>query len=581
MAPAPRFDGVYNGLVLEKQTVFELRIMLKGLGLPVSGLKADLIARFKGVRDPARPWRYAEPLDGDQASKQDEGDGNPLPEHNKDETSPSIVDTVATMDPSSDSSTAVEAMQDTQKRKRSSLSPVSDDDDVAHKRSRQADTEPVTKEAERDSFEVPDDGMEDVSPGPEYKTHTEIERDVGPSLHPATSGLYIKNLMRPLRPELVQEHLLNLATPVADSNETPAIVDFYIDPIRTHAFVVFNIISAAARVRSILHNSIWPDETNRKALWVDFFPPERFADWVVTEKSSSGGRGSTIRYEIMYENDNDGSVTAKLVEFDTTSTKQQAMMAQESQVERKPSIPTGPSRQYPGIEGAPTGPRSQQARGPAMNPNVMGRLSQPGISTRAYPSITYQPVVGDLVKERLDAISAAKTKSPARDFGKEYNRYYFEDGGTLVDRGPEIFLGIRPPHRERERQRERQNGEPYRSHRAPRGHRRRNDMPIFHGVPRGGDRFRPGDYDSSRAVGRSRYADDRASYRDRSSRHRDDDDRARYRDGYSRRRDDADRGSYHDGYSRHRDDVDRGSYRDRRSRRKDDRSGRRDSGSRY
>lgn len=52
------------------------------------------------------------------------------------------------------------------------------------------------------------------------------------------------------------------------------------------------------------------------------------------------------------------------------------------------------------------------------------------------------------------------TQDLKRDMGPEsdINRYTFEQGESFVDRGHENFVGIRPPHREREVQRRRDRG---------------------------------------------------------------------------------------------------------------------------
>ena len=456
----------------------------------------------------------------------------------------------------------VEASRDSQKRKRSSASPQPPAEDIARKRAKQDDQEenkiesavlPTVAEdpdvdmtgvagatgersAEQDDKESTDrdhimetsqDSVEggsvpalpatdDVPPSlkkaavivdeahldqkPQANVQAEPERDIEPAIHPATSALYIKNFMRPLRPQAVQDHLLDLATPSGVPIDESTIVNFYLDTIRTHAFVVFNSISAASRVRTALHDRIWPDETNRKPLWVDFVPPEHFADWVDMEQGSSSGRGSSNRFEVFYENNEDGHVTARLREAGAAPPAAKRPPSQPPQPERQLSIPTGPSRPYPGVEGAPLGPRGfqQGGRGAQVHPSRMERLSQDALTTRAHPVISYKPVSEELAERRLSTLSEAKTRDYDRDFGKEYKRYYFENGDFLVDRGPEIFLGIRPPHRERERRREqgggrRGGGGGGGGGGGRRGGGRRGGPPIYHGVPRGGDRFRPSD----------------------------------------------------------------------------------------
>ncbi|KAI0132231.1 hypothetical protein BJ170DRAFT_612992 [Xylariales sp. AK1849] len=345
----------------------------------------------------------------------------------------------------------------------------------------------------------------------------EVEHDVEPSIHPATSALYIANFMRPLRPQAVQDHLLELTTPAGQDIDHDTIVNFYLDTIRTHSFVVFNSISAASRVRTALHNRVWPDETNRKALWVDFIPPEKFSDWVDMEQSSGGGRGSTNRCEVTYDHDHNGNVTARL---DASGAAPPAVKQEPSQADRKLSIPTGP-RGFTGIETAPLGPRNSFSGGrqPPLHPARMDRVGGAFTSTRAFPTISYKPVSADLVDRRLAAIRAAKSKSYDQhgDANKEYKRFFFENGDLLVDRGPEIFLGIRPPHRERERRRDqgrdnrRRQGGGRAGGRPGRRGNLSSSMPMPHGVPKGGDRYRGAaagdDYD------RPRYDDERGGDR--------------------------------------------------------------------
>ncbi|ORY65064.1 uncharacterized protein BCR38DRAFT_431765 [Pseudomassariella vexata] len=482
---------------------------------------------------------------------------NPAPSIETSGSVPIPTQPPSSLPPSSSSATPLrpkEIMQDSQKRKRRSVSPPPVAGDIARKRARQDDEDnesiinkegtPNTEQVEVLDVEMGDaqtdahldaytnndvanqaasegacaqfeDGyqtdlpMQDQEQPQTYNDaavpvegQVEIERDVEPSVHPATSALYIKNFMRPLRPQAVQNHLLILATTPGHSTDEKTITDFYLDTIRTHAFVVFNSTSAASRVRTALHDRIWPDETNRKPLWVDFIPPEVFDDWVHMEQGTSGARGSGNRYEVVYEDgvDGDGNVTVRLEESGAAAL---ATKTPTSQPERKPPIPTGPSRGFSGIENAPLGPRGfQQSRvpGPPVHPSRMDRVVDKTDfkSTRTYPSVSYKSVSEDLIDKRLAALRAAKSKDYdyERDVPKDYKRYFFEDGDVLVDRGPEIFLGIRPPHRERERRREQQGdrrrggGRPGGGGGGGRRRNRRGGPPMPHGVPRGGDRYR-------------------------------------------------------------------------------------------
>lgn len=257
---------------------------------------------------------------------------------------------------------------------------------------------------------------------------------ITPAIHPATSALYIRNFVRPLQESRLHDYLTTLATPPGSDPDPDAILHFHIDRVRTHALVQFKTLSAAARVRSVMHDRVWPDEPNRKALWVDFIPDEKVKQWIDQEQASGPGR-NTKKWEVVYEeieNDGDRQVTAVLQE----STGDPQMSARKQSIPF--SAPTGPSR---GIEGAPSGPRS--FGGPRAAP--MRNLSELFKSTTTQPTLYWQPASEELVNRRLDAIAAITTKDTLRHTGQDINRYTFEDHDRFVDRGKEIFSGIRPP----------------------------------------------------------------------------------------------------------------------------------------
>ncbi len=124
---------------------------------------------------------------------------------------------------------------------------------------------------------------------------------VEPPLHIVTSALYIQNFMRPLQAPMVEEHHVNLATPAGQAPDLSLMVDFYLDQIRTHAFVLFKTASAAIQVRTALHNHVWPDERTRKPLWVDFVPPDKINGWIEREQSDGGSHNSLNKWEVVYE----------------------------------------------------------------------------------------------------------------------------------------------------------------------------------------------------------------------------------------------------------------------------------------
>ncbi|KAK2071108.1 hypothetical protein P8C59_005558 [Phyllachora maydis] len=272
------------------------------------------------------------------------------------------------------------------------------------------------------------------------------EADVSPSLHPATSALYIRNFSRPLKENALRDYLVELATPPTANPDPDTVVECYLDQIRTHAFVQFSSTAAASRARIALHGKVWPDERNRKELWVDFIPSENVAPWIEQEADAGQGRGNMKRWEVIYEPDEDGIMTAALVEAGPDPVRPAQPLVQAAATPA-PGIPTGPA-QFPGIEAAPRGPRGGNS---ASHRDAAGEVTS---ATRARPSLLYKPASQDVVERRLTQMRSYYTKDRNRDMGRddEINRYTFEDVVTFVDRGKEVFVGIRPPHREKERQ---------------------------------------------------------------------------------------------------------------------------------
>lgn len=347
---------------------------------------------------------------------------------------------------------------------------------------------------------------------PETAEEMDLERTVDPAIHPATSALYIRNFMRPLRVPDVQAHLVHLANPSGTETAADEVEEFFLDQIRTHAFAVFKSVSAASRVRTALHNRVWPDEANRRPLWVDFVPAEKVPGWIETEESQGGSRSSTAkRWAVIYDDSGSGEVVARL-ELDEAPARAPTGPSNRGpappparQPPRGPAfnstntIPLGPRAQR-GYEGPPSRPIAPPGREQAREPG--GKF---GTTSGARPYVTFRLVSDELARQRLDDMHSYYTKDSRRNLGKEINRYTFEDGSRFVDRGAEVFEGIRPPHRERERQFERRG-------RGGRGGGR--------GGPRFGGRGPPGFQGSDRYLPGARGRDDRRRYDDSPPRHR-------------------------------------------------------------
>ncbi|KAH7317923.1 hypothetical protein BKA65DRAFT_515431 [Rhexocercosporidium sp. MPI-PUGE-AT-0058] len=269
----------------------------------------------------------------------------------------------------------------------------------------------------------------------------EPERDISPAIHPATPALYIRDFMRPLNPAQLQAHLAHLAAPPGHDDDPDVIVKFYIDPIRTHALVCFRKVSAAARVRSALHDRIWPDEKTRKPLWVDFIPAEKVNEWIELENDNRAGGRAGKKWEVNYNIDEDRHVTATLQEVGSISGSNQSI--------RAPSLPMSSPQNAQPLRNIniPTGPLLIRGQA-AVVATGRERLDVLFKCTTSKPALYWQPVSKERVDRRLDRLDGALSKDAAagRLIQGDIHRYTFEDGDILVDRGPEIFPGIRPPH---------------------------------------------------------------------------------------------------------------------------------------
>ncbi|KAL8761059.1 MAG: hypothetical protein Q9184_002795 [Pyrenodesmia sp. 2 TL-2023] len=276
----------------------------------------------------------------------------------------------------------------------------------------------------------------DMSPAPTTDTP---DRTVTPAVHPATTALYIRNILRPLHVENLRDHLLSLATPSSASPDPTIIVTFHLDAIRTHCLVRFSSVAAASRVRTGLHERIWPDEKNRKPLWVDFVPEEKLDKWIEVEnEGEKGGRGAggRKRWEVVYE-DEEAGVKAYLQEVGSNIGGPRGSA--------QAPLPRPTTEIGAGVKGAPSGPRlrdSHQDRPQQPPPPSMDKargfqaLDDLFRSTTAKPKLYYLPVPGRIADKRLDML--AEGRGGGRG-GDEMRRYTFEEG-LLVDRGPEFGM---------------------------------------------------------------------------------------------------------------------------------------------
>ena len=252
------------------------------------------------------------------------------------------------------------------------------------------------------------------------------ETPISPALHPATSALYIRELMRPLKLENLRDHLIALATPPDTTVHPNIVTNFFLDSIRTHCLVGFENISAASRVRSGLHDRVWPNERDRRQLWVDFVPEEKLESWIDVERTAGSGRGHPLkRWEVVYEVGQSG-INASLQEVGSNSRGLRAVKPSRLDANQSLQV-TGP--RISGSEPRNTQPRPDSGRG-------FQALDDLFTSTVAKPKLYYLPVSKAEADRRFATLAAGRGGGR----GNEMRRFSFEEG-SIVDIGPEFGRG--------------------------------------------------------------------------------------------------------------------------------------------
>lgn len=301
-----------------------------------------------------------------------------------------------------------------------------------------------------------------------------------PSLHPPTRALYIKNLIRPLHVPSLRDHLITLSI----SDIPPTI--FHLDFLRTHAFVVFPTVTAAANARAGLHGHVWPEEPSRKTLWIDFVPEASVPQWVeiegvgkregkrwelVYEERTSAGAGAGVMEVKLREVQGTGAGAgaggrrassfgdgAPLIRRSSSNPGQEVAGGhkddawhepEQRQLQFRPSPPPPTNKKQHDRDHSPfPSPASQQTpltTDPTTNKPTNTTFSL--LDTRypstqhAKPRLYFKPQSEDVVHARLRALDRATSRDWAarrrggRDVG-QWRRYTFE-AGRVVDGGPD------------------------------------------------------------------------------------------------------------------------------------------------
>ena len=270
------------------------------------------------------------------------------------------------------------------------------------------------------------------------------DRPTIPAIHPVTSALYIRNFMRPLRPEPLRTHLVSLASPPSSSPDPSIVSALFLDNMKTHALALFASTTAASRVRASLHGSIWPPEGNRKELWVDFVPDNRVEEWIqieedalVSEKEAraSGRPIAAKRFEVVYTEGADG-IEAVHQEVGSAAPANAPRGPRGSIDERRPSIVPAP---------LPTAPTEELKKDSSASFKTLHDLFD---STTAKPQLFYLPVSDAIAETRRKEFELETSKDwnpeavrKGRGMQKEAKyRYTFDEDDRIVeageDRGP-------------------------------------------------------------------------------------------------------------------------------------------------
>ncbi|KAL4925384.1 SAP domain protein [Aspergillus undulatus] len=264
---------------------------------------------------------------------------------------------------------------------------------------------------------------------------TEMEDvSVEPALHAATAALYIDGLMRPLQPAALKNHLLSVASPPGQSPSSDLVVDFYLDTIKTHCFIRFIDVSTASRARNALHGTVWPNEKNRKSLFVDFIPEDKVKDWIQREEDARGGRGPPPRWEVKYDRRGE-KIEAVLEQVDLKNSGTHAPRGPAPQDFTHPP-PRGPRAEMQPKDRRPSGAQTHRSSQSGQGFKPLDELFK---STTAKPKLYYLPVSREIADKRLDRFDDLLRKgSFPRRGGDETRKFSFEDEDQFIDVGPEF-----------------------------------------------------------------------------------------------------------------------------------------------
>jgi hypothetical protein len=285
------------------------------------------------------------------------------------------------------------------------------------------------------------------------------ERAIPPAIHPATSSLYISRLKRPIQPQVFRSHIISKAKS-RSSDDSDVITSFYLDSIKTHAFVSFTSVSAASRVRMAMHGVRFPDEASREPLFVDYVPDDQVQSWIDQEMDSSFGRvgGGRRLFEVVYV-DGESGIEAKFQETDASKPRPPLEPTRSSRMsfdkQQTNPVPGGVHPDRVAFVPRDQRPLPPPATFPKPNPDS-GRgfkaLDELFSSTTTKPKLYYKTVSSSVSDKRLDMVRDLRVDyddmGRSGDEGmKRYSFERFKDREEWVDKGPEFGHGRRGQER--------------------------------------------------------------------------------------------------------------------------------------
>ncbi|KAK6532684.1 hypothetical protein TWF281_006863 [Arthrobotrys megalospora] len=221
---------------------------------------------------------------------------------------------------------------------------------------------------------------------------SEDEEEISPSIHPATRGLYIRELVRPLQESQLRTHLIQLASKSSDpTTADPSTLEMiYLDGIKTHCFAIFSSVQACSRARNGMHGKIFPNEKNRKVLFADYVPEDKIDSWILKEKDNRG-----VRWVITYGDSEDG-VEAVHEEYSSGGRGSIAGRGGAAPID----APAGPRGRSSFSNNGPGNTFTTGANAVPPGAKVVS-LDELFLSTKTKPKIYYKPVDEATVKERI------------------------------------------------------------------------------------------------------------------------------------------------------------------------------------